>query len=138
MLLQRERSLCRCCEERPTGLGRHDLDHNVGPDSISEFSSYDVLDSLVDYYMDTDMYPNLNVSSFVDEDHCSSRQFQVVVIAGHSAGAQMAQRYIALRNSVKNDDKLHYWIGLSLASDAFQYLLADVLRNKPRIDLVAH
>ncbi|KAF8883662.1 hypothetical protein CPB85DRAFT_1233192 [Mucidula mucida] len=68
--------------------------YNIGPDSISEFSSYDVLDSLVDYYMDTDMYPNLNV----------------VVIAGHSAGAQMAQRYIALRNSVKNDDKLHYWI----------------------------
>lgn len=37
--------------------------------------------------------------------------FQTVVIAGHSAGAQMTQRYAALRRSTKNDDRLHFWIG---------------------------
>ncbi|KAF9038275.1 hypothetical protein BDZ89DRAFT_410525 [Hymenopellis radicata] len=67
---------------------------NVGPSSIKDFSAYDVIDSLVDYYMDTDTFPNLNV----------------VMIAGHSAGAQMAQRYLALRKSTKNDERLHYWI----------------------------
>ncbi len=34
---------------------------NVGPDSIKDFSAYDVIDSLVSYYMDTDTFPNLNV-----------------------------------------------------------------------------
>ncbi|KAF8888199.1 hypothetical protein CPB85DRAFT_288993 [Mucidula mucida] len=67
---------------------------NVGPDGVSDLSSYDVLDDIVDYYMDRTAYPNLNV----------------VMIAGHSAGAQMAQRYLALRKKTNNDDRLHYWI----------------------------
>ncbi|KAG7451802.1 uncharacterized protein BT62DRAFT_959698 [Guyanagaster necrorhizus] len=67
---------------------------NVAPDSISDFSSFDVLDALVDYYMNTTLYPNL----------------KVVVVAGHSAGGQMSQRYAALRISTENDDQLHFWI----------------------------
>ncbi len=38
------------------------------------------------------------------------------MIAGHSAGAQMAQRYLALRKKTNNDDRLHYWIGESSVS----------------------
>lgn len=37
---------------------------NVGPSGISDWSSFDVLDTLVEYYMDRDTYPNLNVSYF--------------------------------------------------------------------------
>lgn len=70
-------------------------EENVGPLLVPHFSSYQVLDSLVEQYMDRSAYPNL--------DH--------VVIAGHSAGAQMAQRYAALRTSTDNDDRLHFWIG---------------------------
>ena len=69
--------------------------YNVGPSLVAKFSSYSVLDSLVAHYMDRSVYPNLNA----------------VVIAGHSAGAQMSQRYAALRSSTENDDRLHYWIG---------------------------
>ncbi|KAK0201360.1 hypothetical protein DFS33DRAFT_1346582 [Desarmillaria ectypa] len=69
--------------------------HNsVAPDSISNYGSYDVLDSLVAYYMDKTVYPNL----------------EVVVVGGHSAGAQMAQRYAALRSSTDDDDRLHFWV----------------------------
>ncbi|KAK0201354.1 hypothetical protein DFS33DRAFT_1346524 [Desarmillaria ectypa] len=67
---------------------------NVAPDSISNYSSFDVLDSLVAYYMDKTVYPNL----------------EVVVVGGHSAGAQMAQRYAALRSSTDDDDRLHFWV----------------------------
>lgn len=67
---------------------------NVAPESISGYSSFDALDSLIAYYMDKTVYPNL----------------QVVVIGGHSAGAQMAQRYAALRVTTDDDDRLHFWI----------------------------
>ncbi|KAG7439897.1 uncharacterized protein BT62DRAFT_1013347 [Guyanagaster necrorhizus] len=67
---------------------------NVAPDSISDYSSLDVLDSLVAYYMNKTVYPNL----------------EVVVVGGHSAGAQMAQRYAALRISTDDDDRLHFWV----------------------------
>ncbi|KAK0199477.1 hypothetical protein DFS33DRAFT_222313 [Desarmillaria ectypa] len=67
---------------------------NVAPESISNYASFDVLDSLVAYYMNRTLYPNL----------------EVVVVGGHSAGAQMAQRYAALRPSTDNDDRLHFWI----------------------------
>ncbi|KAK0209262.1 hypothetical protein DFS33DRAFT_520634 [Desarmillaria ectypa] len=67
---------------------------NVAPDSISDFSSFYVLDALVAYYMNTTVYPNL----------------KAVVVGGHSAGGQMTQRYAALRISTENDDRLHFWI----------------------------
>ncbi|KAK0472247.1 hypothetical protein IW261DRAFT_1405243 [Armillaria novae-zelandiae] len=67
---------------------------NILPSSVSNFGSFDVLDALVAYYMDTGTFPNLNT----------------VVVGGHSAGGQMAQRYAALRKSTENDDRLHFWI----------------------------
>ncbi|KAK0458636.1 uncharacterized protein EV420DRAFT_368640 [Desarmillaria tabescens] len=68
--------------------------HSNVADNPSNFSTYDVLDTLVAYYMNTTVYPNL----------------QVVVIAGHSAGGQMTQRYVALRPSNEDDSRLHFWI----------------------------
>ncbi|KAK0237429.1 hypothetical protein EDD85DRAFT_543420 [Armillaria nabsnona] len=67
---------------------------NILPSSVPNFGSFDVLDALVAYYMDTGTYPNLNT----------------VVVGGHSAGGQMAQRYAALRKSAENDNRLHFWI----------------------------
>ncbi|PBK98975.1 hypothetical protein ARMGADRAFT_984277 [Armillaria gallica] len=57
-------------------------------------SSFDVLDALVSYYMDTTTFPNL----------------KTVVVGGHSAGGQMAQRYAMLRKSTEDDDRLHFWV----------------------------
>ncbi|KAK0493842.1 hypothetical protein EDD18DRAFT_1178117 [Armillaria luteobubalina] len=67
---------------------------NVGPDSVTGVSSFDVLDALVAYYMDRKLYPNL----------------KVLVVGGHSAGGQMAQRYAILRPSTDDDGRLHFWI----------------------------
>ncbi|SJL16617.1 uncharacterized protein ARMOST_20143 [Armillaria ostoyae] len=67
---------------------------NVGPDSVTGVSSFDVLDALVAYYMDRKLYPKL----------------KVLVVGGHSAGGQMAQRYAILRTSTDDDDRLHFWI----------------------------
>ncbi|KAK0447033.1 uncharacterized protein EV420DRAFT_887162 [Desarmillaria tabescens] len=67
---------------------------NIAPDSVSGFSSFDVLDALVAYYMDKSVYPNL----------------KVLIVGGHSAGGQTTQRYAALRKSTKNDDRLQFWI----------------------------
>ncbi|KIK64609.1 hypothetical protein GYMLUDRAFT_220590 [Collybiopsis luxurians FD-317 M1] len=67
---------------------------NVGPDGISDYSSFKALDSLIAYYMNRTAYPNLNT----------------VVLAGHSAGAQMVQRYAGLRRTAAHDDRLHFWI----------------------------
>ena len=35
---------------------------NVGPDDISDYSSFKALDALIAYYMNRTAYPNLNVS----------------------------------------------------------------------------
>ncbi|KAF5362833.1 hypothetical protein D9757_013840 [Collybiopsis confluens] len=67
---------------------------NVGPSGISNYSSYQALDALIAYYMDRSTYPNLNT----------------VVLAGHSAGAQMTQRYAGMRVTPADDDRLHFWI----------------------------
>lgn len=37
---------------------------NVLPSSVPNFGSFDVLDALVAYYMDTGTFPNLNVSFY--------------------------------------------------------------------------
>lgn len=67
---------------------------NILPNSIPNFGSFDVLDALVAYYLDTGTFPNLNT----------------IVVGGHSAGGQMAQRYATLRKSTENDNRLHFWI----------------------------
>ncbi|KAK0452166.1 uncharacterized protein EV420DRAFT_1559248 [Desarmillaria tabescens] len=82
----------------PCFLTEADLDaagqRNVAPDSVSGYSSFNVLDSLVSHYMDRSVYPNL----------------KVLVVGGHSAGGQMAQRYATLRISTDDDDRLHFWV----------------------------
>ncbi|PBK98049.1 hypothetical protein ARMGADRAFT_1026176 [Armillaria gallica] len=42
---------------------------------------------------------------------------QVIIVAGHSAGSQMTQHYVALRLSTEDDNRLHFWIGTSLAKE---------------------
>jgi len=82
---------------------------NIAPDTV-ETSAYDVMDELVSYYMDTTKFPAL----------------EAVVIAGHSAGGQMTQRYAAMRKTSDQDPKVlsiyvsriaslhrlqvHYWV----------------------------
>ncbi|KAK0212064.1 hypothetical protein DFS33DRAFT_1248379, partial [Desarmillaria ectypa] len=67
---------------------------NIAPDSVSDFSSFDVLDALVAHYMDKSVYPNL----------------KVLVVGGHSAGGQTTQRYAVLRKLTENEDWLQFWI----------------------------
>ncbi|KAJ6457163.1 hypothetical protein C8R47DRAFT_172935 [Mycena vitilis] len=74
-----------------TWVSGHD---NTGPASVASYSSFDALDSLIAYYMNKTAYPNLNT----------------VVLAGHSAGGQMVQRYVGLRKTQTDDDRLHFWI----------------------------
>jgi len=68
-----------------------------GPNADDNISSFDVLDSLVDYYTDETKYPNM----------------QAIVFAGHSAAAQFFQRYAALRRPTQNDDRINFIVGMS-------------------------
>ncbi|THU96950.1 hypothetical protein K435DRAFT_754462 [Dendrothele bispora CBS 962.96] len=68
--------------------------YTKGPNADDKISSFDVLDSLVDYYTNETMYPNM----------------QTVIFAGHSAAAQFFQRYAAVRQPTKNDDRVNYII----------------------------
>ncbi|KAK7455267.1 hypothetical protein VKT23_011139 [Stygiomarasmius scandens] len=77
-----------------------------GPNDKDKISSFDILDNLAAHYADKSIYPNL----------------QEIIFAGHSAAAQMFQRYAALRNPTDNDDAIHYIVAnpgsfLWLASD---------------------
>ncbi len=116
--------------------------HSNVADSPSNFSTYDVLDTLVAYYMNTTIYPNLQVrlSLFLPRlrdcpvavpDH----HFQVVVVAGHSAGGQMTQRYVALRLSTEDDNRLHFWIGNSF--QRAKRKLTSTLYSQPWIVMLA-
>ncbi|KAF8883944.1 hypothetical protein CPB85DRAFT_1172935, partial [Mucidula mucida] len=67
---------------------------NIGPDSIKNFSTLKALDGLVAHYMDRTLYPNL----------------RTVVVAGHSAGGQLTQRYATLRRDTANNGRLQFWI----------------------------
>lgn len=69
--------------------------YNQGPAVISKsVSSFTVLDVLISHYMDRNIYPHLST----------------VVLAGHSAGGQMVQRYAALRPSCPGNSRLHFWV----------------------------
>ncbi|KAJ3888571.1 hypothetical protein GG344DRAFT_53366 [Lentinula edodes] len=67
---------------------------NVGPTGVSDYSSFKALDALIEHYMNKSVYPKL----------------KTVVLAGHSAGGQTVQRYAGLRQTTKNDDRLHFWV----------------------------
>jgi len=62
---------------------------NIAPDTI-DISAYDIMDELVSFYMNTAKFPAL----------------EAVVIAGHSAGGQMTQRYAAMRKTSDQDPKV--------------------------------
>ncbi|KAL1744906.1 hypothetical protein HDZ31DRAFT_73913 [Schizophyllum fasciatum] len=68
--------------------------YSIGPGSFTNISSYDVVDDLLDYYLDKKRFPNL----------------EKVVLAGHSAGAQFGQRYAALRKSRKHNARISFWL----------------------------
>ncbi|KAF5371233.1 hypothetical protein D9758_004292 [Tetrapyrgos nigripes] len=63
-----------------------------GPNPDDKISSFHVLDEVVNHYADKERYPNL----------------QEIIFIGHSAGAQLYQRYAALRVPTKHDDIVHY------------------------------
>jgi len=74
---------------------------NIQPTNI-EISAFEVIDELIDYYLDTKKFPAL----------------EAVVFAGHSAGGQMTQRYAALKKDGKHEDRVHYWVRLVSYSTA--------------------
>lgn len=65
-----------------------------GPGSTG-ISSYTVMDAFMDTLFDKTQFPAL----------------ETVVMAGHSMGAQMVQRYSVLKQPVAYDANISYWIG---------------------------
>nr|POE72737.1 hypothetical protein CFP56_30676 [Quercus suber] len=57
-------------------------------------SSYTVLDQMIQYYDNKTMFPNMHQ----------------IVIAGHSLGAQMVQRYAAISNTLNTQTPVSYWV----------------------------
>jgi hypothetical protein len=81
-------------------------------DAKGKVSSYDIMDELVEYYMDRSKFPNLHVRSTLPiHASLSLMSTQTVVVAGHSLGGQMVQRYAAMRKDQLNEGRLHYWVG---------------------------
>lgn len=58
-------------------------------------SSYTVLDTLVQYFDDKSLFPNM----------------KQIVVAGHSLGAQTVQRYAAIGQKLNTNSPVTYWIG---------------------------
>lgn len=92
-----------------------------------ETSSYDVMDELINFYLDKEKFPAL----------------EAVVFAGHSAGGQMTQRYAALRKMGTNEERIHYWVRSiwliisrrSLTLESCRWLTLDLLCGSPKTDL---
>ncbi|KAJ1017975.1 hypothetical protein NDA13_006583 [Ustilago tritici] len=61
----------------------------------TRISSYQVMDAFIDTLFDKTQFPSL----------------ETVVIAGHSIGAHMVQRYATLKAISANDANISYWIG---------------------------
>lgn len=70
--------------------------NNIYPASSTNISSFHVLDEIVNYYKDQNTFPNM----------------KEVVVAAHSMGAQLVQRYAAI-SDVKSDDRVQvtFWPG---------------------------
>lgn len=66
---------------------------NTQPSTV-ETSAYEVVDELINYYLDKTKFPAL----------------EAIVFAGHSAGSQMTQRYAALKKTGEDEDKIHYYV----------------------------
>ncbi|CZT25848.1 uncharacterized protein RCC_11517 [Ramularia collo-cygni] len=69
--------------------------NNAYPHSSRNTSSFFVLDTLVKYFDDATLFPNLNQ----------------IVIAGHSMGGQMVQRYAAVSPYQETRVPITHWIG---------------------------
>ncbi|THU77568.1 hypothetical protein K435DRAFT_88044 [Dendrothele bispora CBS 962.96] len=80
--------------------------YNEGPNAKDQISSFDILDNLAAHYLDKSTYPNL----------------EEIVFAGHSAAAQMFQRYAALRSPIDNDAQIHYIVA---NPGSFMWLASD-------------
>ncbi|KAK7438642.1 hypothetical protein VKT23_017975 [Stygiomarasmius scandens] len=65
-----------------------------GPDPDDKISSFDVLDSIVDYYFNKTTFPKL----------------ETVVFIGHSAAGQFFQRYAAMRKGTADDGQISWVI----------------------------
>ncbi|BCS19917.1 uncharacterized protein APUU_20349S [Aspergillus puulaauensis] len=65
----------------------------VGPGDVN-LSSFEAMDKLVDTFWNKDIYPEL----------------ETVVIASHSLGAQMIQRYAMLRPTQPKDSNVHFGV----------------------------
>ncbi|KAI5193666.1 hypothetical protein E4T39_08850 [Aureobasidium subglaciale] len=70
-------------------------ENNVYPSSKIATSSFDVLDQILSYYDNKAMFPNINQ----------------IIVAGHSLGAQMVQRYAAVGKTLGLATRVNYWIG---------------------------
>ncbi|KXS97308.1 hypothetical protein AC578_10721 [Pseudocercospora eumusae] len=68
--------------------------NNQYPASSTNTSSFFVLDTLISYFDDKTLFPNL----------------KQIVVAGHSMGAQMAQRYASV-STLQTTSPVTYWIG---------------------------
>ncbi|KAK4503374.1 hypothetical protein PRZ48_004289 [Zasmidium cellare] len=69
--------------------------NNQYPYTSTNTSSYFVLDTLIQYFADETLFPNLNQ----------------IVLAGHSLGGQMLQRYAAVGPDLNARVPVTYWIG---------------------------
>ncbi|KAI5359257.1 Putative carbohydrate-binding WSC, alpha/Beta hydrolase [Septoria linicola] len=78
---------------------------NQYPRSSRNISSFDVLDQLIAYYDDATLFPNL----------------KQIVLAGHSMGGQMLQRYAAV-SQASFTRPVTYWIG---NPDSYAWLSTD-------------
>lgn len=67
--------------------------NNMYPSSSTNISTFYVLDEIVQYYMDESTFPNL----------------KEVVIAGHSMGSQLVQRYAALTSVQSGRIPVTFW-----------------------------
>ncbi|KAM0714477.1 hypothetical protein Q7P37_010264 [Cladosporium fusiforme] len=68
---------------------------NQYPWNSKTTSSYMVLDTLIQYFDDRKLFPNM----------------KQIVIAGHSLGAQTVHRYAALGQQLNTKSPLTYWVG---------------------------
>lgn len=69
--------------------------NSIYPSNTSTVSSYDVMDQIIQYFDNKNIYPNM----------------QRIVIAGHSMGAQLVNRYAAVGKDLQTVSPLVYYIG---------------------------
>lgn len=74
--------------------GWEDGQTSIYPSNVS-ISSFEVLDNVVAYFANRTLFPNVDT----------------IVMASHSMGAQMLQRYAVLGNIPETEQELHFFVG---------------------------